>query len=365
MDDVTKRLLNTLDKRKEKQNFRELKDYSNYIDFLSNDYLGLAKASLLDFQVQRTQGGSSRLISGTTSFHLKLEDFLAKFFKSEAALIFNSGYDANIGLLSSVPKKGDVVLYDEFSHASIKDGLQLSHAKRLKFKHNNISDLSRLLDKYSDHTVFIVVEGLYSMDGDFAPLKEIDHLAQKYNAYLILDEAHSAGIIGQNGTGLSNYTNINTPFARIITFGKAFGAHGACVLSSQITKNYLINFARSFIYTTALPTSMIQKIHTVFVKSNFDILQKKLLFNIELFRSHVPKHCLKSDPASPIQIIDSIKLEKLLNLEKLLLEKGFGVKAILAPTVKEGSERLRVSIHATNKADDLKALGTLIATNVS
>lgn len=360
MDHLTKRLTNVLAQRKENNSFRVLKDYSDCIDFLSNDYLGLAKGRTNTFEKVKNHGGSSRLIAGTTSQHTQLEDFLAGYFTSPAALLFNSGYDANVGLLSTIPKKGDVVLYDELCHASIKDGLQLSHAKRLKFKHNNTADLNRLLKKYKEQTTFVVVEGLYSMDGDFAPLEEIDKLVHKHKAYLVVDEAHSAGVIGKNGTGLTNFKDINTPFARIITFGKAFGAHGACVLSNQTTKEYLINFARSFIYTTALPSSMVQQVHDHIKLTDYDTLQQSLRANIATFRGLLPNHYLKSDPLSPIQIIESISKKRLLELEKSLLENGFGVKTILAPTVKEGSERMRIAIHSTHSSEELAKLGNFI-----
>lgn len=365
MDDLTKRLLNHLEKRKKNQSFRVLKDYSSYIDFLSNDYLGLAKNTVQNFKETIMHGGSSRLISGSTSLHFDLERFLAQHFNSEAALLFNSGYDANIGILSTIPKKGDIVIYDELCHASIKDGLHLSTAKRLKFKHNNTSDLERLLKKNKGFTIFVVVEGLYSMDGDFAPIKEIDRLIQKYNAYLILDEAHSAGTVGKDGKGLTYLEKIRTPFARTITFGKAFGAHGAVVLCSQLTKDYLINYARSFIYTTALPASIVHKVYTNIKETDFEILQNKLIENVNLFRSFVPSIYLKSNLTSPIQIIDAKSLDQLLGLEKAMLYKGYGVKAILAPTVKEGSERLRVSIHADQSSEQIKNLGNIVISHFS
>lgn len=361
MDDLTKRLLTVLDKRKENHSFRVLKNYSSYIDFLSNDYLGLAKQHLLHFENSEPNGGSSRLIAGTSTFHIELEQFLAHYFNAQTALLFNSGYDANVGLLSAIPKKGDIVIYDELCHASIKDGLQLSQAKRFKFKHNNISDLERLLTKYVNHTVFVVVEGLYSMDGDFASLQEIDNLIQKHKAYLILDEAHSAGSIGKDGTGLTDWIKIKPPFARIITFGKAFGAHGACILCSQVTKDYLINFARSFIYTTALPIFIVKQIHFNIINANFEILQDNLQSNIDLFRKSINNQLIHSDKSSPIQIIKSSDLNKLIKIEKELLAKGFGVKAILSPTVKKGNERLRISIHSTHKPSDIKKLASILS----
>ena len=198
----------------------------------------------------------SRLITGNHGLHEELESELAEFFGTPEALLFNSGYDANLGLFSCVPQHGDVILFDEFCHASIRDGIKLSNSKSFSFKHNNLEDLQKKYNNTSKHNgnTFLVAESIYSMDGDQAPLLELAEFCQKNKIYLIVDEAHATGVIGGSGRGLVNELGLgDSVFARIHTFGKAMGCHGAVILGSKELRNYLINFAKSFIYTTAMP----------------------------------------------------------------------------------------------------------------
>ncbi len=212
------KLKNKLNKRIEEGTLRSLSSFDGFIDFYSNDYLGFAKIKSKSENTLKYGSTGSRLISGTSNESLIAEEFLADFFNSESSLIFNSGYDANLGFFSSVPQRGDFVFYDEYIHASIRDGLRLSFATSNSFKHNNLVDLELKLSKV--HGVkYVVVESLYSMDGDMAPLIEIVELCSKYGAYLIVDEAHSGGVFGELGQGLVSELKLEEKvFARIITF---------------------------------------------------------------------------------------------------------------------------------------------------
>ncbi|MFN6074726.1 MAG: aminotransferase class I/II-fold pyridoxal phosphate-dependent enzyme [Fluviicola sp.] len=343
-----------LQDRIEKGSERSLLSFDeSFIDFWSNDYLGLGrKSNTIDLK----SGSGSRLISGNSRIIESIEDFLANHFESEAALIFNSGYDANLGFFSSVPQKGDIILYDELIHASVRDGIRLSFANAFSFQHNSLEDLKKKLDK-ANGTVFVAIESIYSMDGDLAPLKEIYDLCEQFGVLLIVDEAHAGGVFGSEGKGLCHEVGIE-PFARLFTFGKGFGAHGAAILSNEEIKRFLINFARSFIYTTAFPEAFYQHIQTQVEAAKDNNLRLELQKNIALFRSEFPY--LKSAINSPIQVIEIPDVEKCKDLAQKLQENGFAVKAILPPTVPEGGQRLRICIHQFNSESEIKKMKFLI-----
>lgn len=272
-------LFNRLAKRENENSLRKLTTPHNIIDFCSNDYLGFAKSGSLKEKILRfskyledqlTVGSTgSRLISGNSALIESLESFISGYHNAEAGLIFNSGYDANIGLFASILQKDDTIFFDELVHASIHDGMRLGKANTIPFRHNDIDDLKSKFENATG-TSYVVVESIYSMDGDVAPLKEISDICVFNNANLIVDEAHATGVIGAAGKGLVNDLALeNKVFARVYTFGKALGCHGAIILGSELLRNYLVNFARSFIYTTALP------FHTlVSIKSAYDLLSE-------------------------------------------------------------------------------------------
>jgi 8-amino-7-oxononanoate synthase len=352
-----------IEERRSKNMFRSLSSFSfdDYIDFCSNDYLGLSKISF-DSDLDYQSATGSRLISGNSSIYNKVEHFLAEFFEAESALIFNSGYDANIGLLSSLPQKGDTVIYDELIHASIRDGIRLSNAKSFKFKHNDLEDLKAKISK-SEGELFLVVESVYSMDGDFAPLKEVVDICNKSKVKLIVDEAHSGGIFGVGGRGLVVELGLqNDVFARVLTFGKAYGAHGAVVLSNELLKEFLVNYARSFIYTTGLPNLSIERIVKVVAEGKYSHQIRKQLFdNIKEFKRRFSNSELyQIDSDSPIQTLILPGNSNVKAFEEFLLNEKIWCKAILSPTVSEGKERLRVSIHAFNTKRQLDLLETAI-----
>ncbi|HJU45272.1 MAG TPA: aminotransferase class I/II-fold pyridoxal phosphate-dependent enzyme [Chitinophagaceae bacterium] len=253
-------LIKRLKERKEQNAYRQLKLPDGKIDFCSNDYLGIVKNNLIKEQSLKTGSTGSRLLAGNYELIEEVEKELAAFHQAEAGLIFNSGYDANVGLLSSVLQRGDTIIYDYLSHASLRDGIRLSFAQSFSFAHNDLGDLEKKL-KAATGNIFVVTESVFSMDGDKAPLNEIVQLCEKYRAHLIVDEAHATGVVGEKGEGLVQELGLqHRCFARIHTFGKAIGCHGAVVLGSEALRNFLINFSRAFIYTTALPETSIAAI---------------------------------------------------------------------------------------------------------
>lgn len=345
----------SLQDRKEKGSLRSLLSFDKHIDFWSNDYLGLAKFPQA-IDVKGSTG--SRLISGNSKFVEEVEKQIARHFQSEAALIFNSGYDANLGLFSSLPQKGDTILYDEYVHASVRDGIRLSFANSFSFRHNDVSDLRKKMQK-AEGTVFVAVESLYSMDGDLAPLIELSLLCKEYNALLIVDEAHSGGVFGTEGKGLCRELGVvDSVFIRVFTFGKAYGAHGAVVCCSDEVREFLINFARSFIYTTALPEGMYRHILQQIELSKEEELREQLQTNIARFVNSVRSGL--SSPNSPIQIIEFSDLDSCKLKARQLQAAGFAVKAILPPTVPAGSQRLRICIHAFNTKEEIDRLISLL-----
>ncbi|SDC13032.1 aminotransferase class I/II-fold pyridoxal phosphate-dependent enzyme [Pedobacter soli] len=354
-----------LQERKDNLSIRNLSTNLPPVDFCSNDYLGFAQSaelrqlvSALTQQVPLYKNGSggSRLLSGNTTYIEETEQFIASFHGVASGLIFNSGYDANVGLLSSIPQRGDTIITDELVHASIIDGCRLSHATRYKFAHNDVNALETKL-KTAQGNIFVVVESVYSMDGDTAPLTAIATLCEQYGANLIVDEAHATGIFGETGKGLVHQLNLtNQVFATVVTFGKAIGAHGAIVLGSQNLRHYLINFARSFIYTTAAPIHNIITVNAAYQllrKTDLSIIHQK----IALFRKLIKaKHIQALDSESAIQGILFPSNERAKQAATTLQQAGFDVRAILSPTVALGKERLRICLHTFNADEEITSL---------
>jgi 8-amino-7-oxononanoate synthase len=320
------------------------------IDFWSNDYLGLGK-ELIEIRV--ASGSGSRLISGNSHQIEGVEQELARIFGSESALVFNSGYDANLGFFGSVPQRGDTILYDELIHASVRDGIRLSFAQTFSFHHNDLHDLKKKLVQ-AKGTVYVAVESLYSMDGDFAPLLDIIELCESIGAFLIVDEAHAGAIFGKQGGGITEELGLqDRVFARLYTLGKGFGAHGAVWCVSEEVRTFLINFARSFIYTTAMPEGFYLHLLNQ-VKSVSPELQDTLQNRITSFRELFPNSI--SSGRSPIQMIDFTNADHCLRAANGLNECGFAVKAILPPTVDVNSSRIRICLHAFNSQEEVVKL---------
>lgn len=362
-----------LDKRLSDNSLRSLRiSSSDGIDLCSNDYLGFARsgelAALIESQSvsdeHRLNGSTgSRLLTGNSVLAEDLEKFISNYHKAESGLIFNSGYDANVGLFSCIARRNDTILYDELSHASIIDGIRLSYSNSFKFRHNDTEHLEELLKK-AVGTVYVAVESVYSMDGDLAPLKEIVELCKKYNAALIVDEAHATGVFGKEGEGRVVELGIEKDvFARMHTFGKAIGCHGAIVLGSDVLKQYLVNFSRPFIYSTALPPQSL-----LAVKCAYEFLKKnscridELKNNIHFFNEQVKK--IKKvkliDSSSAIQCVVINGNEQVKRAAETIQASGYNVKAILSPTVAGGSERLRICLHSFNSKEEITGLLRII-----
>ncbi len=347
-------LRSKLEVRKKENSFRQLSLPRGEIDFFSNDYLGLSRDSKPESFIHAGSTGS-RLLSGNSIGAIDAESSLAKFFESESSLVFNSGYTANLGIMSSVPQRGDYILYDELVHASIRDGIRLSNAKAISFKHNDTFDLEKQIAKISG-TIYIVVESLYSMDGDMAPLRRIIEISKNRGAFLIVDEAHAVGVFGWEGRGIVHGREIiEDVFARIVTFGKAFGFHGAAVLGSSELISYLVNFARPFIYTTALPTSDYQVIVNRIEQADFRGRQLKLHDNLNYFRSNL-KVLTKSEINSPIQVFQFDSKDVVINVSNRLIDQGIYTKPIFSPTVPRGEERIRLCFHSYNTKEEIDIL---------
>ncbi len=382
---LPKKLQDKLNQRREANALRQLKTpNAELVDFSSNDYLGFSKnlaifsragEILKDQNLELNGAAGSRLLSGNHKLYKLTERFIAKTHQIEAALIFNSGYDANVGFFGSVPQRGDVILYDEFIHASIRDGIQMSHAKAYKFKHNNLNDLesklsfraqSRSIEKANDSQIYVVTESVFSMDGDCPDLLKLIELCEQFSAQVFIDEAHAIGVFG---TGIIDELDLGNRVTRLVTFGKAMGCHGAAILGSESLKSYLVNFARSLIYTTALPPHSVATILAAYEHAESDAklpnsALKKLRENIQFFQAelkkqHLQEFFIKSDSAIHCAILPGNARVKKISTE--LLEAGFDVKAILSPTVPAGQERLRICLHSYNSQNEIKTLLSLLA----
>jgi 8-amino-7-oxononanoate synthase len=362
-----------LEKRRSAGLLRSLKTPENLIDFCSNDYLGLARSVTLRQTIEqsvavhsnRLNGSTgSRLLAGNSALAEELETELAAFHDTEAALIFNSGYDANVGLLASLPQRGDTLLTDDLIHASMIDGARLSVANRFKFRHNDLDDLENRL-KRATGTVYVAIESVYSMDGDLAPLTEIVELCEHYEAALIVDEAHATGVFGPQGGGLVQSLGLQKRvFARVHTFGKALGVHGAAVVGSASLRDFLINFARSFVYSTALPPHSLLAIHSVyrFLPENqplIDHLHTLRKYFQQQIQERLPQTEWTSD-SSPILGLIIPGNDACRAVAAQLQQAGFDIRPIVSPTVPAGRERLRICLHAFNSTTEIDDLVTTL-----
>lgn len=378
-----KKLHKKLEERKANNALRQLGTQNNLIDFSSNDYLGFSKSErifnsthnyLKTHNVTGNGATGSRLLSGNHALYKVVENQICEFHNSASALVFNSGYDANIGFFSSVPQRGDIIFYDEYIHASIRDGIGMSHAKAYKFRHNNLDDLdikcqTERHKTLKDSNIYIVTESVFSMDGDSPDLVAISHISKKHNAFLVVDEAHAIGVFGDNGSGLIQKLNLeNKIFARITTFGKALGCHGAAILGSKTLTQYLFNFSRSFIYTTALPPHSLATIHQAYQELFKPETQEKLHNNIQYFKQNLIKNKLETifiQSNSAIQCCIISGNAKVRATAKQLQENGFNIKPILSPTVPIGQERLRFCLHSYNSKKEISSVLKLLANMVN
>lgn len=344
--------------RKESQAFRQLRLPEGKVDFCSNDYLGIVTNGLLNTEQLHLRSGStgSRLLSGNYPLIEETEQQLATFHQSDAALLFNSGYDANLGLLSAVPQKGDTILYDQLSHASIRDGIRLSFATAFSFAHNDMDDLRKKLE-HATGNIFIVTESVFSMDGDYCPMEELVTISRTYKAHLIIDEAHATGVVGNRGEGLVQHLQLQEAvFARVHTFGKACGCHGAVVLGSTALRDYLINFARSLVYSTSLPEHSVSLIKASYETFPGMVGEREQLQQLISHFQLAQLRFEKLPSLTPIQVVVIPGNEAVKAVAASLQKQQLDVRAILYPTVPKGKERLRIVLHAFNTMEEINRL---------
>lgn len=337
----------------------------HFLSFCSNDYLGLANHPKLIAAMQQAAGdsgvgsGASNLITGHHRHHDNLEKQLAKFVKLPAALLFSTGYMANIGVLGALMGRNDAIFADKLNHACLNDGAYFSLAEFNRFPHNDVAALEALLKASTAKHKMIAADAVFSMDGDIAPLPEYLALCEKYDAYLYVDDAHGFGVLGEHGEGSLNHFNLKSP--RIIvmaTLGKAAGVAGAFVAGEQVVIDYLIQTAKSYVYSTPAPPALSATLSaSVSLIEQGDDLRTHLRMLIAYFKDNL--HCKKwqlmpSDTTiQPLVVGGNLEA---LALSEYLQTQGILVPAIRPPTVPVGTSRLRISLSAAHSLDDIKQL---------
>ena len=389
-------LTTALNKRREKQRYRQRRtsqspqdanvvvDGSTYLAFASNDYLGLANHPQVVSALQQAAedsgvgSGASHLVHGHTHHHHSLEQALARFTGRERALLFSTGYMANMGVISALAGRGDHVYQDRLNHASLLDAGIVSRAKMIRYRHNDIEQLESLLAKESKdgkeskdskagHTKrkLVVVDGVFSMDGDIAPLPELSALCQRYHAQLMVDDAHGFGVLGKHGGGCVEHFNLSSEEVPILvgTLGKAFGTFGAFVAGSEALIETLIQFARPYIYTTALPPAIAAATQASLALLQNDFPRRESLHQlIAYFRQGAASLGLPiMDSLTAIQPIVLGDDNTVLKAAHFLRDNGVLVGAIRPPTVPEGTGRLRITLNANHCEADIDRLLRLLA----
>ncbi|MCH8018040.1 MAG: 8-amino-7-oxononanoate synthase [Acidobacteria bacterium] len=374
MNDLLRELERELEKIRSQNLYRSLTPPKG-LDFCSNDYLGFSRdpkfrTAILEKLEQATGPDSvsspaSRLLRGNTSRHQALEQRLSGFKGTEAALIFPTGYQTNIGVFTALVGSQDRVLSDAQNHASIIDGLRLSGCQKIVFPHLDLEAVEEaLIRPHPEGKTFLVTESLFSMDGDVAPLATYAELAKKYEAYLIVDDAHAVGVFGEErGSGLTERFGVEKRALAIVsTFGKAFGLFGAFVAGPQVVIEYLINRCRSFIFTTAVPPLLLYG-----VEAGLDLLdaeperRKRVCLLADRLRQRFKKAGLDTlQSAGPIVPVVLGKSERALAVAQCLQEKGLDVRAIRPPTVEPETARLRISVHADHTEQQIDQLAEAV-----
>lgn len=342
-------------------------NHHRVVNFCSNDYLGFSQHPALIEASQKALveygvgTGGARLIGGTYDLHTQLEQQLVVFKQTEAALVFNSGYQANVGILSALVNRHDVIFADRLNHASLLDGALLSRARLVRYPHNDVEALENLLKRtQTSGQRFIVTDTVFSMDGDLAPLKALYHLATRYDAWLILDEAHATGVFGEtHRSGLWETTGLGhqPQVIQVGTFSKALGSFGAYVAASQAVIDTLIQFSRSFIYSTALPPPVVAANLAAIELLQQDASHTQQLWgNIYEFARLAKGAGLSPETNSAIIPILVGDESKTLALTDQFLAAGFYVQGIRPPTVPEGTARLRVTLSTKHSFEQIEKL---------
>ena len=345
-----------------------------FLNFSSNDYLGFANnGELKRYMIKAIKeygigAGSSQLVVGHLEPHERLEKKLAKFFNKKAALIFSSGYHANLAIASALINKNTIILQDKYNHASLIDSALLSKGKLVRYRHCDLKHLKSLLEKYKNSELIVMTDGVFSMDGDCSPLSEISKLCRQHNALLVVDDAHGVGVLGKNGAGLVEEMNLEKKVDLLIgTFGKSFGAAGAFIVGNETIIEAFIQKARTYIYTTALLPSLAATItHTLKMIKESDSLRlhirelvahyKKLSKKAEIYTSKFDNH---------IQPLVVGGANEAVQLSKALYKKNILVPAIRPPTVPKDTSRLRISITAAHTKKDISLLVKTISTTLN
>jgi len=351
---------------------RLLDDDDKLIDFSSNDYLALSEhpeviaASIKYLEMFGAGAGAARLMSGDLEINHLLEQEIAQLKAKEAALTFGSGYLANTGIIPALVGRGDLIITDRLSHASIYDGCLLSGAKTMRCRHNDLEHLRQMLqEKRSQYnSCLVVVESIYSMDGDRCPLVDLVQLKKEHNFLLMVDEAHATGLYGENGAGVIEEENVSQEVDIAMgTFGKALGSYGAYAAASRDIIEYLVNRARTFIYSTALPPAVVgATLAALYLVKTEPQLRLELHEKVAFFKKQLRKNGLKDDTGPsqiiPVMVGDS---DKAIAIAEELRLKQIYVKAVRPPTVPEGTARLRFSITRHHQKENLKACARHLA----
>lgn len=340
-----------------------------YLSFCSNDYLGLANHPELIATMQKAAGdsgvgsGASGLITGHHRYHDELEQQLARFVELPAALLFSTGYMANIGVLGALVGRGDAIFADKLNHACLNDGGYFSHAEFHRYPHNDVAALEKLLQVSTAKHKLIAADAVFSMDGDIAPIPEYLALCEKYDAYLYIDDAHGFGVLGEHGKGSLSHFKIQSP--RIImmaTLGKAAGVAGAFVAGEQVVIDYLIQKAKSYVYSTPAPPALSATLSaSVKLIEQGDHLRENLQNLIQYLKANLKLNkwrLMDSDTTiQPLVVGDNLEA---LALSEYLQARGILVPAIRPPTVPVGTARLRISLSAAHTLEDIKKLIAVI-----
>ena len=377
MNSLEALLAKELSSRKEQQQFRQrLSLQSSQSDtiklngqslnnFSSNDYLGLANHTSTKLVVKQqiddlgVGSGASHLVCGHHQVHQTLEEQLASFLQRDSAVTFSTGYMANMGILQSLARKGDLIIADKLNHASLIDGAKLSSAESVRYAHCDLNKLESRLKKQAAQK-WVVTDSVFSMDGDIAPLDKIAALCKKYQAFLIVDDAHGIGVLGDNGRGSAEHFNLNQEQLPILmgTFGKALGGFGAFVTGAKELTDYLIQFARPYIYTTAIPAIIAAaNLHNLKLIEQDSSFRLALQQNIKYFKQLCQKKGISLMPSDtgiqPVVINDT---KRLMKISERLKQNGFLVGAIRPPTVPLNTDRLRVTLSATHTNQQISDL---------
>ncbi len=341
-------------------------DGHEVISFCSNDYLGLANHPEVQKAFQKAinelgvGSGAAHLINGHSHYHHALEERLAEFTRQPRTLLFSTGYMANLGIIQSLMERGDAIFSDRLNHASLVDGARLSNARLFRYQHRDTANLEAKLERSSTSNTLIMTDSIFSMDGDLAPLPELYALAKEHQTWLLIDDAHALGVLGENGRGSLEHFSLAADDRLILmgTLGKALGSAGAFVAGSEALIEYLIQTARSYIYTTAMPSAIAAAtLASLKIISREPERRQRLLDNITYFRAQAMQRNLPlMDSETAIQGLLSGSNEEALTASETLWKQGFLVTAIRPPTVPKGTARLRITLSADHSHQQIDQL---------